>query len=443
MLALIFLSFFLIAMIVCLLIGISAIYAVCFGIVLFTCYAFIQRQSIKDIIKIVISKLKTIWPVVEILLFIGMLTGLWRSSGTIAFFIDLGLRFSVPQLFLLIVFLITSILSYLLGTSFGIASTAGVIFTSMASACGVSPVITAGVILSGVYIGDRGAPTSSSASLVAAITETDLYGNVRRMRKTMLIPFALCIMVYTILSLLNPMQLTSASFSADLREYYTFNAFLLIPAIVMLILPLFKFPIRYSILISCTVAALITVLIQKTSLFDTLKIALFGLSSDGTYLSDILAGGGIQSMLNSVIMITAASIFAGLLDGTKALGKVQSWVEIMSHKCGNYFTAFIVELLLCMTLCNQSVTVLIGKQFLEPIYKTDNSQHAILAMDLENTGILISGIIPWNIACSIPLAMLGADIRSLPFALYLYLTPLCYFFTRKYYIKSFPMDKYL
>ena len=29
-------------------------------------------------------------------------------------------------------------------------------------------------------------------------------------------------------------------------------------------------------------------------------------------------------------------------------------------------------------------------------------------MDIENSGILIAGLIPWSIACSIPLAMLGA-----------------------------------
>lgn len=62
---------------------------------------------------------------------------------------------------------------------------------ALARSGGVSEAVTAGVILSGIYFGDRGAPTSSCASLVAALTETDLYGNVRRMFQTAALPYAL------------------------------------------------------------------------------------------------------------------------------------------------------------------------------------------------------------------------------------------------------------
>ena len=81
------------------------------------------------------------------------------------------------------------LLSYALGTSFGVASTAGVVLMALARSGGVSEAVTAGVILSGIYFGDRGAPTSSCASLVAALTETDLYGNVRRMFQTAALPY--------------------------------------------------------------------------------------------------------------------------------------------------------------------------------------------------------------------------------------------------------------
>lgn len=105
--------------------------------------------------------------VLRILFFIGLLTGLWRSCGTIAFFIYHGIRVITPSLFILVAFLLTVLLSYALGTSFGVASTAGVVLMALARSGGVSEAVTAGVILSGIYFGDRGAPTSSCASLVA------------------------------------------------------------------------------------------------------------------------------------------------------------------------------------------------------------------------------------------------------------------------------------
>ena len=54
-----------------------------------------------------------------------------------------------------------------------------------------------------------------------------------------------------------------------------------------------------------------------------------------------------------------------------------------------------------------------------------------LAIDMENSVILIACFIPWSIGCSVPLALLGADFTSLPFAVFMYLVPICYLFTKK------------
>lgn len=56
-----------------------------------------------------------------------------------------------------------------------------------------------------------------------------------------------------------------------------------------------------------------------------------------------------------------------------------------------------------------------------------------LAMDIENSGIMIAGLIPWSIACSVPLSMLRADVGAVPYGLLLWLTPLCYAFTKRWF----------
>ena len=82
--------------------------------------------------------------VIVIYMLIGAITALWRSAGTIAFFIYHGLRIITPQLFLLVTFLLTSFISYALGTSFGVVGTLGVILMALARSGGVSVAITAG-----------------------------------------------------------------------------------------------------------------------------------------------------------------------------------------------------------------------------------------------------------------------------------------------------------
>ena len=50
---------------------------------------------------------------------------------------------------------------------------------------------------------------------------------------------------------------------------------------------------------------------------------------------------------------------------------------------------------------------------------------------MENSGIVLSALVPWNIAASIPLVMLGTDERALLYAVLLYMIPLVYGLTKK------------
>ena len=88
--------------------------------------------------------------VVSVIALIGVITGLWRVSGTIAFCIVRGVELVTPGLFLFIAFLLCAALSYVLGTSYGVSSTMGVILMALARSGGVSPAVTAGVVLSAV-----------------------------------------------------------------------------------------------------------------------------------------------------------------------------------------------------------------------------------------------------------------------------------------------------
>lgn len=47
-----------------------------------------------------------------------------------------------------------------------------------------------------------------------------------------------------------------------------------------------------------------------------------------------------------------------------------------------------------------------------------------MAINLENSVVMIAGLIPWSIAGAVPLASIGAPLSSLFFGFYLYLIPL-------------------
>lgn len=143
-------ALFLAAMLFCLVKGFSLAWALLFALVLFFALGLRRGYGAKALVKMAWSKMPKSMIVLRILFFIGLLTGLWRSCGTIAFFIYHGIRVITPSLFILVAFLLTVLLSYALGTSFGVASTAGVVLMALARSGGVSEAVTAGVTIAGL-----------------------------------------------------------------------------------------------------------------------------------------------------------------------------------------------------------------------------------------------------------------------------------------------------
>lgn len=90
---------------------------------------------------------------------------------------------------------------FLIGTSFGTSATMGVICMILANASGTSHILSGGAIMSGIFFGDRCSPLSSSAMLVASVTDTDLYDNIKNMFHSAAVPFAVTCLLYLVLGL--------------------------------------------------------------------------------------------------------------------------------------------------------------------------------------------------------------------------------------------------
>ena len=144
-----FIGFFCLV-ILCLVLGWSVAWALLGGVTLFWMFGRRQGFTHRQLWEMAWEKCKKSLIVTVMIFLIGMMTGLWRGSGTIAYCIMMGMELVTPRLFLLVAFLLCVLLSYVLGTSYGVCSTMGVILMALARSGGVNPVLAAGVVLSGV-----------------------------------------------------------------------------------------------------------------------------------------------------------------------------------------------------------------------------------------------------------------------------------------------------
>ena len=186
------------ALIVCVILDVSVIYALLAGLLIFSLCAFKMGYGAKSIFKMMLDGIKTAKNVILSLILIGMLTALWRAAGTIPAIISYAASLIHPKTVVLMSFILNCGVSLLTGTAFGTAATMGVISMTMGIAMGADPVLLGGAIVSGAYFGDRASPMSTSALLVSELTETNVFSNIRGMLRRSLIPFIVCCVLYTL-----------------------------------------------------------------------------------------------------------------------------------------------------------------------------------------------------------------------------------------------------
>ena len=256
------------------------------------------------------------------------------------------------------------------------------------------------------------------------------------MFQTAALPYALCLIAYTVLSFRNPIVTVDETMLDALAESFVISPWALVPALIMLILPLLRVPIRRAMAISAAAAFVITVTVQGGSVADALRIMVVGYHPTKGLLASVVSGGGLVSMLTPFLMIPLAALYTGILEGTGALTQAQSVLERSAERIGRFPTMILLSLLAAMVLCNQTIVVMMEHQLIGAVYAKDGAEHEELSMDIANSGVTIAGLITWCIACAVPLSMLGVGVEALPYACLLYLIPLCYLFTKRFFFPA-------
>ena len=367
-------------------------------------------------------------PVVYILLLIGILTAIWMAAGTVPALVYYGTQLISPQFFILWAFLLTSAISTLLGTSFGTVGTLGIALMVIARSSDIALNPVAGAIIAGAFVGDRCSPLSSSAHLVATITRTDLYNNLRNMAISGFWPFILSIVFYTGLSLRQPAQLANSSVIDELPKVFNLSFITLLPAGVILLLAILRVNVKLAMLASIGMGIAIAHTLQNYSLFSLTQFSLTGYHLDNPQLQSILLGGGLLPMLKATLVVFISTAFAGIFAGSQTLGFAHIWLKrIHTYRQMSRATVFIA-LVANLFGCTQTIGILLTEQIMRPHYEThyENSAEGNrqIALAIEDTATVIAPMVPWNIAGLIPATVLGVGPGFIPYMVYLLLLPM-------------------
>jgi Na+:H+ antiporter, NhaC family len=404
------------------------------GLLLIACWLIFATISIrrghdiKSIFKMSYTGGKKSLVVVKILLLIGAVTGAWMVSGTIPGIVYYSLELIRPDTFVLLTFLICCAASFLLGSATGTASIVGLPLIIIARGGNVNLNLAAGAIIAGVYFGDRCSPMSSSAALVSNLTGTNLFTNIKNMLYSSFIPFILSLGFYYEFSRLNPLKMVNSNLTSEILKTFKIEYLVLVPVLVILVFSLCKISIQYAMLLSVLVASVIAVFVQGYQPLQVLNNILFGFRlNNHSLLQNIIEGGGITSMLMTCFVVFTACSLAGILEGIRAFDGIKNL--LVNMKLTGPLLYGLTTVISTMTAafgCTQSIAVVMTDEIMKDCYKKEENYQ--FALDIENSCILTSALIPWNIAALLCTATLSVSMYGfVPYAFYLYMFPIVYF----------------
>ena len=398
----------------------SILYALGIGLFLFLGYGRKKGYAWSELIGMAFSGVKTVKNILITFFLIGMLTALWRGAGTIAAIVGYASVVIRPSVFLVMTFLLNCLVSVLTGTAFGTAATMGVICATMAAAMGVDPVLTGGAVLSGVFFGDRCSPVSTSALLVAEITGTNIFQNIKNMLRTARVPFLVTCVIYTGLGLLNRSTQQVPDLRAIFSKEFSLHWLTLLPAVVILLLSLKQVNVKLAMTASILTAIPICIFAQELSVKQLPEMLLRGYYAENPEVAVMLNGGGILSMLKVASIVCLSSSYSGIFQKTGLLDRARQAIDNIAAKTTPFASAVLTAIVASMIACNQTLAIMLTNHLCKQ-EENDNEEFAIV---LEDTAVVIAPLIPWSIAGAVPLASIGAPTQSICFACFLYLLPI-------------------
>jgi len=414
------LSLFCGGLLACILLDLSILYALGAGLVMFLLYGKGRGFSWKELAGMALSGIVKVRNILIAFVLIGMLTAVWRDAGTISVIVCYAARLIRPSVFLLMTFLLNSMVSVLTGTAFGTAATMGVICATMASAMGIDPGMVGGAVLGGAYFGDRCSPVSTSALLVAELTETSIFDNIKNMVRSAAVPFLLTCGIYGIVGLLVSGTGEVPDLQAVFERELVLSWVALLPAVVILSLSLMKVNVKKAMAASILTALPISMFVQGTPVSELPRLLFFGYQAADAQAAAMLNGGGIASMIRVGMIITISSSYSGIFQKTGLLDGAKRIVHNLALRTTGYTATLITGVIASVIACNQTLAIMLTHQLCREI----QPEKERMALTLEDTAVVVAPLVPWSIAGAVPLTTVGAPTTALLWTCFLYVLPL-------------------
>ncbi|MGK0436468.1 MAG: NhaC family Na+:H+ antiporter [Flavobacteriales bacterium] len=360
-----------------------------------------------------------------------------------------GLQVLSPEIFLPASVVIAAIISIATGSSWTTSATVGIALVGIGSALGISSGMIAGAVISGAYFGDKMSPLSDTTNLAPAMAGTDLFTHIKYMTFTTVPSIVITLLFFTILSF--NMEVTGSAdidnLLVSINSTFSISLTLFIVPGIVIVLILLKTKPLIALGSGVLLAAVFAFIFQGEVLdslgdsrIETILTSIYtdtAIVTENTQLNDLFTAGGIMGMLWTILLIIAAMIFGGIMDGVGFLSKITS---VLLKRAKSIFGLFASTVLSCLGLnaiaSDQYLAIVIPGKMFKDAYKEKGLAPENLSRTLEDSGTVTSVLIPWNTCGAYQSGVLGVGVAEyFVFAIFNWISPIVTLFFAYFMIK--------
>ncbi len=423
---------------------------------------FYLKYDYKDLENAAIDSIMASIPSCMILILVGMLVGLWMRGGIIPGLIYYGLGVLSPKIFPLATVIVCAVISLSTGSSWSTMATVGVAMMGIGNGLGISPALTAGIVVSGAYFGDKMSPLSDTTNLAPAVSGASLFDHIRAMCWTT----GPALAIFAVILLFWGMKFSGSEIDSTridairmiINAEFPVTLWCIIPPALVIIASILKIPAMPGICIGIF-ASLIMCAIDGVSIGEMWNLGQWGykaqLSAQIAGLDDISAiakilqenslqidpavakdvsamiarlvgRGGMQNMMWSVSLAIIAMAMGGFLEITGILNTLLDAMTKGVRRAGGLVGSTIGACFVANLLTgSQYLSIIIPGRMFKTKYEKSGLAPRMLSRSLEDCGTLTSVLIPWNVCGGYAAAVLGVPtLAYAPYAVLNWLTPI-------------------
>lgn len=414
-------------MIVILAVG-SAVFGLELKVLLLFCAAVNQilayhcGYSFDDCIGLYCDKIRDLAGTLIVMVCIGAVIGTWMISGTAPALVCWLSALIAPKYILFFAFLLTGIMSSLIGSSFATMGTLGIVMFSTAIAQGIPAGIAASAVICGSNVGQLISPLADVTSFVAGLNKVPLYRYIRNNAGPTIGACVISLVFYFIVgmrySVMDSTIDTVIELQSNVTANFSVSPLVALPLVVALAMCFLKCNPAISLFLSSVCAMIVAVFVQHVPFAFCVDAAWYGYDSSYMLNAEIpesfanfLNRGGASSMADGIMFILVAMLTMAILEKIGVFDVIQRTVL---GKANTIRKAATVNALFAsaftVVTCDSYTTSAVAATSLRKMYIAAGYHPEKIATITTAWAFTVEQILPWSFIAVYSAAVYGVQV---------------------------------